>query len=224
MRFVQVITFTSDLPVDELVALEDDWRAATKGRRTNLFEWFLTDRNDPRRKLAINGFASYDSAMVNSALPETDALAAKVAAAVDGGFEFFDGDLVDQAADERDELASALVDAMSSGVVHDDTFADDVFFDLNTPEWRYQVQGVESLRMMLATELDPAVVEHQHVTPTFEGFVLELSVRNERYYSRQLFSVRTRGGLISEVTMYCTGNWSLEQLARQQAEAPMLRP
>jgi len=224
VRFVQVISFTSDRSVDELVALEEDWRAATRGRRTNLFEWFLTDRSNPRRKLAINGFASYDSAMANSALPETDALAAKIASAVDGGFEFFDGDLVDQAADERDALASALVEAMSSGVVPDDTFADDVFFDLNVPDWRYQVQGIETLRMMLATELDPAAVEHQDVTPTLEGFVLELSVKNERYYSRQMFNVRTRGGLISEVTMYCTGNWSLDQLARQQAEAPMLRP
>lgn len=224
MNFVQVISFTSDRSVEELLAMEEEWRIATRGRRTNIIEWFLTDRADPRRKLAINGFASYDSAMANSTLPETDALAKSIAEVVEGGFEFFDGDLVDQAAGERDELASALAEAMTAGVVRDNVFADDVFLDLNVPEWRYQAQGIDQLRMMLATELDPAAVEHQRVTPTFDGFVLELSMKNERYYSRQLFVVRTRGGLITELTLYCTGNWTLDQLAHQQAEAPMLRP
>jgi hypothetical protein len=224
MEFVQVISFTSDRAAEELVAIEQDWRAATRGRRTNVIEWFLTSRADPRRKLAINGFASYESAMINSNLPETDALSGKIAAVVDGDMEFFDGDLVDQAAGERAALADGLIEAMSTAQVRDDVFADDVFFDLNVPQWRYQVQGIDTLRTALAADLEPASVVHTRVTPSFGGFVLELAVKNDRYYSRQLYNVRTRGGLIAEVTMYCTGNWDLGQLERQQAEAPMLRP
>ena len=224
MEFIQVIAFDSDRTAVELVAMEEGWRARTLGRRTNVIEWFLTDRTDPRRKLAINGFASHEEAMVNSALPETYALAKQIAAVVDGDFEYFDGDLVDQAAAEREALASGLVEAMSTGKVRDGVFTEDVFFDLNVPEWRYQVQGVDTLRNMVATDVDPAPVECTRLTPTIGGFVLELAVKNDRYYSRQLYNVRTRGGLIFEVTMYCTGNWNLEQVERQRAEAPMLRP
>lgn len=54
--------------------------------------------------------------------------------------------------------------------------------------------------------------------------MLELAVKNERYYSRQLYNVRTHDGRIREVTMFCTGNWDLIQFERQQAEAPMIRP
>lgn len=125
---------------------------------------------------------------------------------------------------ERDPLALGLVAAMSSGQVTDDVFAQDVFFDINMPQWRYQLQEIDALRYMLAADLDPAAVEHTKVTPSERGFVLELTVKNERHYSRQLYNVRTSGGLISEVTMFCTGNWDLSQLERQRAEAPMLRP
>lgn len=121
-------------------------------------------------------------------------------------------------------LALGLAEAMSSGTVPDGVFANDVFLDLNVPEWRFQLQGLDTLRHMLAADLDPAPIETMRLTPGIGGFVLELAVENERYYGRRLYNVRTSGGLIAEVTMFCTGDWSLEQRARQQAEAPMLRP
>ena len=56
---------------DELTALEDEWEQATEGKRTLRRSIITRDRNDPNRHLVIAFFDSYDSAMVNSNLPET---------------------------------------------------------------------------------------------------------------------------------------------------------
>lgn len=52
---------------------------------------------------------------------------------------------------ERDPLTLGLVNAMASGNVADDVFAQDVFFDINVPEWRYQLQGIDKVRYMSST-------------------------------------------------------------------------
>jgi hypothetical protein len=223
MQFVQLVGFTTDNTVEELLDVEAGWRERTRSKRTGVIEWFLTDRSDPRRKFAINGFPDAEAAAVNSALPETDALAEAIGLVVDGDLTFHDCDFVDQAADERDALARGLAEAMATGKVPPDVFADDVFFDMNVPAWRYQLQGVDTLRNMLATEVAPGAVESIKVTPTIGGFVLELSTRDPQHMYRQLLLVQTRGGLVSEVTMYCTGPWNSATEARQQAEAPMIR-
>jgi len=83
MTFIQVVSFRcSDL--DGRREIESDWLARTEGRRTLRKETVLVDRDDPTRFVTINEFDSYDSAMENSALPETDAMAQKVAALLIG--------------------------------------------------------------------------------------------------------------------------------------------
>ena len=224
MEFVQVIGFSSDKTAEELINLEREWREQTRGKRTNVVEWFLTDRSDPRRKFAINGFASAETAAANSRLPETDQLAKTIGAVIDGEVSYADCDFVDQTAAERSGLAQGLAEAMATGKFPVDVFAEDVLFDMNVPAWRYQFQGIEPLRKMLTTEVVPGAAESMRVTPAIGGFVLELSTRDPENMYRQLFNVRTRGGLISEVTMYCTGPWDAATEARQRAEAPMIRP
>jgi ketosteroid isomerase-like protein len=64
--------------------------------------------------------------------------------------------------------------------------------------------------------------------PTASGFVQESVIRavkhnGERVYSRQVFLAIVRDGRIAEITMYCTGDWDEATVARQAAEAPMLR-
>ena len=224
MEFFQLIDFKSELSAEDLIAMEVRWRDATRGRRTNVIEWFLIDRADPTRKVAVNGFATHDDAMRNSNLPETDQLARQIGEVV-SDMAFREYDFVDQAAEERDALARGLASALATGRVPDDVFAEDVLFDLNVPLWRYQLQGADALAA-LVTEGEPGAVESARVTPTIGGFVLELAFRvpgDDGFYCRQLCVATTRGGLIAEVTVYCTGEWDRETERRQHAEAPMVR-
>ncbi len=162
--------------------------------------------------------------MVNSNLPETGELAKAMDESVEGEVVYTDCDFVDPAADERDALALGLAETIASGKVRPGVFADNVFFDMNVPEWRYQLQGVDTLANALAADITPGSIESVRIVPTLSGFVLELATREPKHTSRQLYLVETRGGLISEVTMYCTGDWDAQTEARQRAEAPMIRP
>ena len=65
MAFVQIIEGrTSEF--DKIQQLEDEWRAATEGRRTLRRSIILRDRTDPNRHLILAFFDSYEAAMENS--------------------------------------------------------------------------------------------------------------------------------------------------------------
>ncbi len=83
MTFIQIVSFQCrDLA--GLREVEDEWLSATEGRRTLRRETVLVDRDDPTRFVTVNEFDSYESAMQNSTLPETDVMAAKVGALLIG--------------------------------------------------------------------------------------------------------------------------------------------
>jgi quinol monooxygenase YgiN len=97
MAFVQIIEFrTADL--DGVRKVDEEWKQATTGKRLARRQIVARDRNDPGRYLALVFFDSYESAMENSQLPETQAFAAKYSSAVDGQPVFHDLDVV---ADEQ---------------------------------------------------------------------------------------------------------------------------
>jgi hypothetical protein len=76
MSFVQMIEFeTSDL--DGIRSTDEEWRKATEGKRTARREIIAADRTRPGHYFAIVFFDSYESAMENSNLPETQAAAEK---------------------------------------------------------------------------------------------------------------------------------------------------
>ena len=78
MAFVQIMEIVTD-DVDKLRSLEQEWVAATEGRRTARREILTQDRNNPNRYVAIVFFDSYESAMENSNLPETQEFAGRFA-------------------------------------------------------------------------------------------------------------------------------------------------
>ena len=94
MSFVQIIDFHTSHE-DELRALDSEWEAATEGKRTVRRSLFTRDRNDPTHFQLIVFFDSYESAMENSAMPETAALAEKMGKLVDGAPTFFDLDVIE---------------------------------------------------------------------------------------------------------------------------------
>ncbi|HZC41924.1 MAG TPA: hypothetical protein VE343_14700 [Streptosporangiaceae bacterium] len=76
MSFMQMIEFeTSDL--DGIRSTDAEWRKNTEGKRTVRREIIAADRARPGRYFAIVFFDSYESAMENSNLPETQAAAGK---------------------------------------------------------------------------------------------------------------------------------------------------
>jgi hypothetical protein len=93
VTFMQLIEFrTAD--IDGVRAVDDDWRRATEGKRTARRELLARDHNDPDRYFAVVYFDSYDSAMANSDLPETKAVAQRYAQATDSSPVFYDLDII----------------------------------------------------------------------------------------------------------------------------------
>jgi quinol monooxygenase YgiN len=94
MAFVQIIDFRTS-KYDELMALDAEWRKATEGKRTLRRSMVARDRNDPERYVVLAFFDDYESAMANSALPETGEFATKQQALASGPATFIDLDVLD---------------------------------------------------------------------------------------------------------------------------------
>ena len=93
MDYIQVMEATTSDP-EAMFAAEKEWFAATEGKRTVRRSIVTRDRNNPERHVIIVFFDSYESAMENSELPETQAFAAKMAATLDAPMVFHDLDVV----------------------------------------------------------------------------------------------------------------------------------
>jgi len=94
MGFVQIIEFrTKDL--DAVRKMDDEWWAATEGKRTLRRGTVAVDRNDPERCFVIAEFDSYEAAMANSELPETQAFAQRQRELADGPATFYDLDVIE---------------------------------------------------------------------------------------------------------------------------------
>lgn len=94
MAFIQIIECHTSR-VDELLAMETEWEQATEGKRTLRRSIITQDRNDPSRYLVLAFFDSFEAAMENSQLPETQASAQRQTALMDGPVVFHDLDVID---------------------------------------------------------------------------------------------------------------------------------
>ena len=95
MGFVQIIDFKTSR-MDEGRALVEEWEKATEGKRTASRAVLCQDRDDPNRYVNIVFFDSYESAMENSNLPETQQLSSDLAKLMDGPPTFLDLDVIDE--------------------------------------------------------------------------------------------------------------------------------
>jgi hypothetical protein len=94
MAFVQVIEFKTD-DIAPVKATDESWQRATEGKRTARRQMLARDHNDPDRYFALVFFDSYESAMANSKLPETQEAANKYMALTEGEPTFYDLDIID---------------------------------------------------------------------------------------------------------------------------------
>jgi ketosteroid isomerase-like protein len=110
-----------------------------------------------------------------------------------------------------------------------DVLTDDVFLDGHPPQWRFQLAG----RDVFAAWLKDYSPHGHDITvvrtiPTVSGFVTEFLGRHdedgESITDRKIILCEVRDAKISELTIYCSGDWNSELRARHAAEAPILRP
>jgi hypothetical protein len=93
MSFIQIIEIHTD-DLDGVRKLQEEYRRATAGKSTIRREILTQDRNDPGHCFNLVFFDSYESAMLNSKLPETTAASENFKAVQDGPPAFYDLEVI----------------------------------------------------------------------------------------------------------------------------------
>jgi hypothetical protein len=127
------------------------------------------------------------------------------------------------------DLAQALVTWLETGKRPEDLFAEDVFTDLTVPQWRLQAQGVEgSFRLREASHPQAGTVRVEALDRTSRGFLLQFEERweaeGQEWYCRELIHCVVTDGWVSELAIYCTGDWDAALQRRHADQVRLLRP
>ena len=93
--FIQIIDFETD-NLEEGRKYVEEYRANTKGKRTATNGILAKDRDNPGRYLNIVFFPSYEDAMKNSEMPETQELAGRLAGLSRRAPSFINLDIVEE--------------------------------------------------------------------------------------------------------------------------------
>ena len=94
MTFIQVIDYHTSHE-DEMRALGDEWEKAAGDRQSTNRVIVVRDRDDQTHYQNIVFFESYESAMENSNLPETNEFAKRMMELVSGETRFLNLDVID---------------------------------------------------------------------------------------------------------------------------------
>lgn len=126
-------------------------------------------------------------------------------------------------------LAQRLIDFLETGDAPKGLFAPDVFLDFTPPLWRIQAQGIDGVTAIRRNgHPGPSEVTSWRCDPTTKGFVLEVEERwvddGKRWYCRELLRADVEGTQIASLSVYCTGDWTLERCAQHAREVRLLRP
>lgn len=126
--------------------------------------------------------------------------------------------------------AVALVAFLETGTPAPGLFTDDVFCDFTMPQWRLQAQGIdEVVALRKAGHPSPGRVPRWRCDVTPTGFVVEFEERwsagAEQWYSREMARADlVDAGAISELSVYCTGDWDRARQERHGREVMLIRP
>jgi hypothetical protein len=95
MSFIQIMQLRTS-KIDKIRAAVDEWQKATEGKTTVTRSVISQDRDNPDQYWVIVSFDSYEDAMKNSALPETDSLSQKTIGLSDGPPVFFNLNVIEE--------------------------------------------------------------------------------------------------------------------------------
>jgi len=217
MGFLQIIDFHTDR-VEEFLAAEREWSAATEGTRTSTGGQLFADRDNPGHYIALDWFTDYGSAMVNSALPATSAFAEKAMALSRGPVTFHN---LEPAAEAEIQGAEDLRKALETSTLARHAFTDDVELDMIVPHSRLRICGTDALESVLREETSARRFEVWEAQATPTGFAVEYAYRTldeAELVSVGSIIVRVHEGRIARVFVTCGGSWdaSTQRQVREQ--------
>jgi hypothetical protein len=127
------------------------------------------------------------------------------------------------------ELAAKVIAFLETGTPPEGAFTPNAFCDFTMPQWRLQGQGVDEIvRMRTAGHPGASRVPRSRFDATSTGFVLEVEEEwdqdGESWYCRELLRADVSDGAISQISVYCTGDWDRAQVTRHRANVKLLRP
>jgi hypothetical protein len=126
-------------------------------------------------------------------------------------------------------IVAGLIRYLETGSVPDGLFAPDVFTDLSLPHWRIQTGTLDEV---LAVRADghpsPGQVRVERVEPTAHGFTIEFEERwdndGQHWYCREMIRADVAGDVITELSVYCTGDWDEARQREHAAAVRLIRP
>jgi len=126
-------------------------------------------------------------------------------------------------------LAEQFIAYLESGTAGPGLYAPDVFLDVTLPRWRLQARGREdALDVRRDNHPQPGRVPRWRFDPTPSGFVLEVEETwtdaGEQWSCRELFRADVGPDGISELAVYCTGDWDTARRGEHEAAVQLIRP
>jgi hypothetical protein len=127
------------------------------------------------------------------------------------------------------ELAAKFIEFLETGDLPEGLFTPDGFCDFTLPQWRLQAQGIEAIvGMRKAGHPAPGRVPRSRFDATSTGFTLEVEEEWEdgghAWYCREMFRADMSDGAISELSVYCTGDWDEATMAQHREAVHLIRP
>ncbi|MFN2625926.1 MAG: hypothetical protein ABR520_07570 [Mycobacteriales bacterium] len=126
-------------------------------------------------------------------------------------------------------LAEKLIEFLETGEPPDALFAPDVFCDFTMPTWRLQASGSEgTIALRRAGHPGAGKVPRWRFDPIPTGFVLEIEEAwdddGEHWTCRELFRADTSDAGITQLSVYCTGDWDAARRREHAAAVTLIRP
>ena len=131
---------------------------------------------------------------------------------------------------EGPETAARFVKWLQTGDDPGDLFAPDVFGDVTLPHWRLQADNRDDLLAIRANGHPwPGNITVERLEPPPRGWVMQMEERwiddqGQSWYCREMFRADVTDGQITEIAIFCAGDWDEATVRRHAAEVRLLRP
>jgi len=144
-----------------------------------------------------------------------------------------------QARSRQEKLAA--MGRVSAGIAHEirnplaaiaqanALLSEDAFCDLSLPHWRVQGEGPDAVYGIREGDHPfRGTVRVEALDRTARGFLLQFEERweadGQQWYCRELLHALVTEGRISELSVYCTGDWDAERQRLHAEQVRLLRP
>jgi len=124
-----------------------------------------------------------------------------------------------------DRFVAFLETGATAGV-----FADDVFADITLPRWRVQAQGAQQVIESKNGFHPPSGrTRVEKVLAGEHGYTIKVEERweddGQQWYCREAFLCDLDdAGLITELSVYCTGDWDVAAVTAHAETVTLMRP